>query len=50
MLSNDPIITPFYVIIGGIKDYEGAVITRNRVGSAHIDYLSDENWYLIQTN
>jgi len=49
-LMTSPIITPAYIIVAGIKNYEGAVISRNRFGVAHIEMLSEENWFVVQTN
>lgn len=49
-LANDTIAAPCYYILAGVKDYEGAIISRDRYGSANITYLSASNWYLVQTN
>mmetsp|Transcript_30552 Transcript_30552/g.29980 ORF Transcript_30552/g.29980 Transcript_30552/m.29980 type:complete len:211 (-) Transcript_30552:42-674(-) len=48
--ATQPLITPAYLIMAGVKDYEGAVISRDRFGSAHIEMLSEEKWYVAQTN
>jgi len=37
MLSTMPIIADGYIILAGLKDYEGAIISRNRAGIAHVD-------------
>ena len=49
-LSRTPIIAPGYITIAGIKENEGVVITRDRLNVAHIDELTENRWYLIQTN
>lgn len=49
-LSSVGIICPGYLIIAGTKGNEGAVITRDRDGIAHLDQLTDENWFVSQTN
>jgi len=36
--------------MAGLNGNEGAVISRDRWGTAHIDQLSDERWYIAQTN
>lgn len=36
--------------MAGIKENEGVVIARNREGPAHIEQLSETNWYIAQTN
>jgi len=49
-LASEPIIDSGYLILAGINKYEGAVISRNREGAAHIEMLSDKNWVIVQTN
>lgn len=41
-----------YNIIAGTKDEEGAIISRNRFGAAHVDLLDSANgkWFLVQAN
>jgi len=41
-----------YIIVAGTKDEEGAVISRNKYNTAHIDNLDSKNgkWYIVQTN
>lgn len=46
-LTNTPIISPGYIIIGGLTGNEGTVISRDRFGPAHVDDLSDDRWYLL---
>lgn len=43
-------IDPFYIIIAGTKDNEGSVITRDRLGPAHIEELNDSRNYIYWTN
>ena len=45
-----PIIATGYLTMAGIKPYEGAIISRDKFGAAHIDMLSNKTWYLAQTN
>jgi hypothetical protein len=40
-------VAPCYLTIAGIKDNEGAVISRDRFGAAHIDQLSEDRWFLV---
>ncbi|CDW81180.1 n-acylethanolamine-hydrolyzing acid amidase-like [Stylonychia lemnae] len=49
-LSNTEINTPCYIIVGGIQKNDGIVITREREGVNHTNQLSDEQWYVAQTN
>jgi len=49
-LSTAPIIAPGYLTIAGTGRYEGAVISRDRNGAAHIEMLTEERWMLVQTN
>ena len=46
-LSTEAVVAPLYYIIAGIGENEGAVISKNRVGADHIDYLSERNWFLL---
>jgi N-acylethanolamine-hydrolysing acid amidase len=49
-LTHETHIAPSYIIIAGTQANEGVVITRDRFGPANIRSLSDEQWYLVQTN
>lgn len=49
-LSTTRQIAPSYYALSGNETYEGAIITRDRMGPAHIDMLSSERWYVAQTN
>jgi len=46
MLVSEPIIAPGYIILAGMKENEGMVISRNHLGPAHIEQLSNENWFV----
>jgi len=45
-----PTLSPGYIIMAGIEKNEGAVISRDRDGPANIDLLSDDTWFIAQTN
>lgn len=49
-LSTDTIIAPAYYIVAGTKDFEGAIISRDRFGAVNITTLDEDHWYLVQTN
>ncbi|KAM9446257.1 N-acylethanolamine-hydrolyzing acid amidase-like [Clarias gariepinus] len=51
-LSNIPIISSVYYIVGGVYPGEGVVITRDRSGPADIWPLDtlNGNWYRVETN
>jgi len=49
-LVSTRVVAPGYLIMAGIKENEGVVIARNREGPAHIEQLSETNWYIAQTN
>ena len=51
-LSYRPLIAPCYLIIGGLGNNEGAVITRKRTQDLDIWRLDAENgeWFLVETN
>lgn len=46
-LSQTPIIADGYIILAGLKDYEGMIISRNRFSVAHVDQLSEDRWFLL---
>ena len=48
--TNGAIIAPGYIILAGLQGNEGAVISRDRDQPAHIDYLNETRWYILQTN
>lgn len=56
-LSTTELIAPCYIIVGGVKNNEGVVITHNRTGAIDIWHLnstktvaSAEQWFLVETN
>ncbi len=50
VLQSTQIVTPCYFTLVGTMENEGAVISRNRTHTINTTYVSDENWYLVQTN
>ena len=42
--------SPCYVIIGGLKGNEGVVITRDFDLTVQSHWLSDSEWFIVQTN
>jgi hypothetical protein len=50
ILKKTYINTPCYIIVGGINENEGIVITRDREGTNHTSEMSSSNWYVAQTN
>ena len=51
-LSSIELIAPCYIILGGLNDNEGAVITHNRSMGIDIWRLNstESKWYLVETN
>ncbi|VDM78802.1 unnamed protein product [Strongylus vulgaris] len=49
-LSNTPLFSPSYIIIGGRKAGEGAIISRDRKKAADIMTLTEDQWFLVETN
>ena len=49
-LTNETVNSIGYIILAGIEKNEGVVISRDRYGPAHLEFLNDTNWFLIQTN
>ena len=49
MLLNENTLTGVYFILAGMKPNEGCVIS-NQEEYEHIDELSDDRWYIVQTN
>jgi len=49
---STPLSSLGYIIVAGTKEDEGAIISRDRYGPAHIDSLNSSNghWFLVQTN
>ncbi|KAH7728576.1 CRE-ASAH-1 protein [Aphelenchoides avenae] len=53
MLSNTPMLSPVYYIVGGVKPFEGVIITRSLNATdltTKMDPTSSTGWYLLQTN
>ncbi|XP_043825388.1 N-acylethanolamine-hydrolyzing acid amidase-like [Dromiciops gliroides] len=51
MLSETPLITNVYCIIGGVSDRQGLVISRDRAGPVNLwPLVPEREWFLIQTN
>lgn len=49
-MSDTTIIAPGYIIMAGVKEYEGAIISRDRTGVSHTEMLTEDRWFLAQTN
>ena len=49
-LHDGYMVSPSYITLVGIKDNEGVVISRNRTDTIDVAHVSDEDWYLVQTN
>lgn len=49
-LTTEQVISPGYIILGGLSGNEGVVISRDKSGPANIRTLSDDTWFLVQTN
>ena len=50
VIQHAKLTSPCYVILGGLKDNEGVVITRDFDQTVHTHWLSEEDWYVVQTN
>ena len=48
--STRKVTSPGYVIVGGLHENQGVVIARDSLGTNHTHWLSEENWYVAQTN
>lgn len=52
-LADKPLIAPCYIIIGGTKPFQGAVITRDRMSVLDFWKLhpeQEEGWFVLETN
>lgn len=49
-LTFSPILNPTYYILAGAAPMQGVVLTRNRTGADHIEYLDKKDLILIQAN
>lgn len=43
-------VRPSYITLVGTKGDEGVVISRNRTDTIDVEHVSEEDWYLVQTN
>lgn len=50
LLRSQKVTSPGYVIVGGLENNEGVVIARDPEGVAFEHWLSEEDWYVVQTN
>ncbi|KAI6181711.1 N-acylethanolamine-hydrolyzing acid amidase [Aphelenchoides besseyi] len=53
MLSNTPMLSPVYYIVGGVKPFEGVILARSLNATdivTKMDPDSPNGWYLLQTN
>ena len=52
IMSTTPLITPCYIVMGGVQSGEGVVITRDRTGFGDQNWLNLPNgtWFLLETN
>uniref|UniRef100_A0A1I7X235 ceramidase n=1 Tax=Heterorhabditis bacteriophora TaxID=37862 RepID=A0A1I7X235_HETBA len=52
-LMNTPMLSPVYYILGGVKPWEGSIITRSLNGTdllTELNTVDPNGWYLLQTN
>lgn len=52
-LSSSPLIAPCYLIVGGLIDTQGMVITRDRIAAIdkwYMDPSKPNQWYVLETN
>jgi len=49
-MKTYPSLSPGYIIMAGVEKNEGAVISRARDAPAFIDVLTEDRWYIAQTN
>ena len=47
MLRDTPIDAYGYIALAGVKEDEGVIISRNRYGAAHEDFLNSTRWFLV---
>lgn len=54
MIMKMPTIAPVYLILGGVRPNEGAVITKTAGGVANVTHLGNNSvtpdWYIVETN
>ena len=49
-LSSTKLTSPCHFIVGGLQNNEGIVISRGIDSTDHTYELSEENWFVLQTN
>ncbi|GMR38648.1 hypothetical protein PMAYCL1PPCAC_08843, partial [Pristionchus mayeri] len=49
-LSKTHLVAPCYIIVGGMKKFEGVVISRDRWAAADVQTLHEKRWFLVETN
>lgn len=50
VIVNTPTIAPAYAILAGTQPGEGAVVSRDRDTAVDVWTLSDDRWFLVETN
>lgn len=50
MLLYTPLTTPVFFILSGLSGNEGAVIARDPESLINVRTLSEDRWFLVQTN
>lgn len=50
ILMDKPMTSPSHFIVGGIKDNEGVIISRDFDKTVDMRWLTDDDWYVVQTN
>lgn len=50
MFELVPFTSPGFIIVGGVKGNEGVVIARDVNGVNFTHWLSDEEWFVLETN
>lgn len=49
-IMHTNVTSPGYIIVGGVQGNEGVVVARNSIGTNHTHWLSDDEWFVAQTN
>ena len=49
-LSTAKLTSPCHFIVGGLQENEGIVISRGIDSTDHTYELSEDNWFVLQTN
>ena len=50
LVSTTQMTSPSHFILGGLEQNEGVVVSRDFDKPADIRWLSDEDWFVVQTN